>query len=115
MTGIIVNYNGEETKVAVKDGMITVNLFANNGDSPALADGESRMYIGGIDYEECKRYVWRDYFPIKIGDRVNIKVAEIETFSAPAKVAEDKNMKRPKTKLDFFRELEAELKKQGLI
>jgi hypothetical protein len=115
MTGIIVNYNGEQTKAAIKDGMITVHLFSNNGYSPSLADGESRMYIGGVDYEECKSYVWCDYFPVKIGDRFEIKVAEINAPSAPVKVAENQNMKHPKTKLEFFCELEAELKKQGLI
>lgn len=115
MKGITINYKGEEMKVAVKDGQITVNLFNNNGNSPALADGESRMYITGVDYEEYKRYVWYDNIPIKIGDKFEIEYTEIEVSSAPAKVTEDKNVKRPKTKLDCFRELESELKKQGLI
>lgn len=116
MKGFEIHYNNKEmANVAVKDGMITVHLFNNNGDSPALTDGESRIYVGGVDYEECRSYVWADYLPIKIGDRFEIKVAEIDVLSAPAKVMEDKNIKRPKTKLDFFRELEVELKKQGLI
>jgi hypothetical protein len=114
MTGITVNYNGEETKVAVKDGMITVQLFHKSGNSPVLADGESRMYIGGIDYEKYQRYIWYNS-PIKMGDKFEIKVVETEEFSAPVKIKDDKNMKRPKTKLEFFYKLEAELKKQELI
>jgi hypothetical protein len=115
MKGIIVNYNGEEIKVAVKEGMITVHLHNNNGNSPALADGESRMYIGGVDYKECKRYTWNENNPIKIGDKFEIKYTDIDVSSTPAKVTEDKNVKRPKTKLESFRELEYGLKKQGLI
>jgi hypothetical protein len=57
MKGLIVNYNGEETKVAVGDGMITVHVYNNNGESPTLADGENCMYITGIDYEKYERYV----------------------------------------------------------
>jgi hypothetical protein len=95
--------------------MITVHLFNNNGNSPALSDDENRMYIGGVDYEEYKRYVWYNNFPIKIGDKFEIKFAEIDIPSSPAKITDDKNIKRPKTKLEFFYELETELKKQGLI
>ncbi|MDR1583625.1 MAG: hypothetical protein LBS55_10295 [Prevotellaceae bacterium] len=71
MKDIIVNYNGEEMKVVV-------HLHNNNGNSPALADGESRMYIGGVDYKECKRYTWNEYNPIKIGDKFEIKFTEID-------------------------------------
>jgi hypothetical protein len=113
--GFEIRYNDKPIKVAIKDGLLTVHLFSSNGGSPALADGESRMYIGGVDYEKCESWIWFGYFPIKIGDRFEIKVAEIDVPSAPFKVAEGKNIKRPKTKLEFFREVEVELKKQGLI
>jgi hypothetical protein len=116
MKGFEIRYNEKETKVAVKDGMITIHLFNQNVvDGHILVDDVSRMYIGGVDSEECKRYVWGDFSPIKIGDKFEIKVAEIDAPSAPAEITEDKNIKRPKTKLEFFRELEAKLKKQGLI
>jgi hypothetical protein len=115
MVGIIVNYNGEQTKAAIKNGMIIVDLFNSNGDSPALFDGESRMYIGGVDYEQCKRVVWRDSSPVEIGDRFEVRIAEIDAPSSPVRVAESQNMNRPKTKLEFFCELELDLKKQGLI
>lgn len=109
MEGITVNYNGEEKKIAVRDGMITVHLYDNNG--------EGFMNISGVDYEECKRYIWNNFnrIRIRIGDKFEIKVTEMDVPSTPAKVMEDKKIKRPKTKLDFFRELEVELKKQGLI
>jgi hypothetical protein len=113
--GIEIRYNDKTTKVSVEDGMITVHLFNQNGNSPGLKDGDSRMDIWGIDYEKCTRYVWYDSLPINIGDRFEIKVTEIDAPSSPAKTTEDKSVKRPKTKLEFFRELETELKKQGLI
>jgi hypothetical protein len=113
--GIEIRYNGKTTKVSVEDGMITVHLFNQNGNSPGLKDGDSRMDIWGIDYEKCTRYAWYDSLPINIGDRFEIKVTEIDVPSSPAKTTEDKSIKRPKTKLEFFRELETELKKQGLI
>jgi hypothetical protein len=113
--GIEIRYNDKTTKVAVEDGMITVHLFNQNGNSPGLKDGDTRMDIWGIDYGKCIRYVWSDSFPINIGDRIEIKAAEIEVPSPPAKITEDKSIKRPKTKLEFFYELETELKKQGLL
>jgi hypothetical protein len=115
MKGFEIRYNDKMTKVAVKNGMITVQIFNNNGKSRMLMDGDSRMYIGGVDYANCKWIIWHNDSPIKIGDKFEIKVAEIDSFSAPVEIKEDKSIKRPKTKLEFFRELEADLKKQGLI
>lgn len=115
MKGFEVCYNKKTTKVAVKDGMITIHVFNNNGDSPVLTDGDSRLDVWGVDYEKYERYVWNDSSPINVGDRFEIKVTEINVPSVPAKTIEDKTIKRPKTKLEFFRKLEAELKKQGLI
>jgi len=87
MKGFIIHSNGKTTKVAtVEDGMITIHLFVNNGESPALTDGESRMYVGGVDYTESKYMVWYDKNPINIGDEFEIKVAEINEPSAPVKI-----------------------------
>jgi hypothetical protein len=107
MKGFEICYIDKTTKIAIKDGLIVIDLYNNNSDR--------RMYIGGVDYKECKRIVWYDNSPIKIGDKFKIKVTEIDDPSAPVEITEDKNIKRPKTKLEFFRELEVELKKQGLI
>ena len=115
MKGFEVHNNGKTTKIAVKDGMITIHLFVNNGESRMLTDGESRMYVGGVDYTERINMAWYDNTPINIGDKFEVKVTEINEPSVPAKIIEDKSIKRPKTKLEFFRFLEHELKKQGLI
>jgi hypothetical protein len=48
MKGITINHNGKEMKMAVVYRMITVHLFNNNSDGPALTDGESRVYIGPL-------------------------------------------------------------------
>jgi hypothetical protein len=79
-----------------------------------------KIVIKIVDVEENSAFCIKlkdrnEYNPIKIGDKFEIKFTETDASSAPAKVTEDKNVKRPKTKLDCFRELESELKKQGLI
>jgi len=87
MKGFIIHCNGKTTKIAaVEDGMITIDLFVNNGESPSLTDGESRMYVGGVDYKESKYMVWYDHTPINIGDEFEIKFAEINEPSAPVKI-----------------------------
>jgi hypothetical protein len=73
------------------------------------------LYIGGVDYSECRNDVWYDWSPLKTGDQLDIKVAEINDPSMPVKTSIDRSIKRPETKLKFFRELEVELKKQGLL
>ncbi len=107
MKGLVINYNGEEKSIAIKDGTVNIHLFDNNGDS--------RIHIEAVDYKECKNVIWCDFFHIKTGDKFKIRMAEIDHPSAPTKIIEDKNIKRPKTKLEFFYELETELKQQGLL
>jgi hypothetical protein len=108
MKGFEINYNNKEKiNVTTDDGMITIHIFANN-------DG-NRLYVGGVDYSEYKTSVWKDNSTISIGDRWDIKFAEIDIPSTPAKTSIDKNIKRPPTKLDTFRILEEALKKEGLL
>ena len=96
MKGFEIHYNDKTTKVAIKeDCMITIHIFNNNGENHTLKDGESCMYIGGVDYEAYKRIVWYDHSPINIGDRFEIKVVEIDELSKPAQIKEDKTIKRP--------------------
>jgi hypothetical protein len=107
MKGFEIRHNDKTTKTGVKDGMIAIHLFDNSGDS--------RIYAEGVDYEKHKRYVWYDWSPIKIGDQFEVKVVETDDISIPVKIIEDKNIKRPMSKLAFFREFEAKLKQEGLI
>jgi hypothetical protein len=108
MKGFEVYVNGEVTKVPVHDdGLTLIDIFHK--------DDDSRIHIERIDYTECQRIVWHDYSPINIGDRFEIKVTEIDEPSTSAKTIMDKNIKRPITKLEYFRILETELKEQGLI
>ena len=108
--------NGKSTHVAIKsDGILTIDLSVKTGESPLYKDGESSLYIGGVDYEECKRLIWYSGSPISMNDTFEIKVAEIEHPSLPSFIEEDLDIKRPMTKLEFFRYLENNLKKQGLL
>jgi hypothetical protein len=107
MKGFEIRHNDKTTKVAVEDGMVMIHLFDNNADS--------RIYVGGVDYEKRERIVWCNLSPMEIGDKFEIKFVEIDDTSMPVKIEEDENIKRPKTKLEFFRELEAKLKQEGLI
>ena len=116
MLGFYININGKSTKVPINpNGMFTVNLFVNNGENTRMKDGECRVYIGGIDYQECKEIIWNDFSSLSINDSFEIRVTEIDVPSVPILVKEDKDIKRPMTKMELFHFLENELKKQGLI
>jgi hypothetical protein len=107
MKGFEIQYRQEITKAAVPDGAITLNLFSNNGNS--------RLYIGAIDYAENRRIEWHDFSLMEIGDIFEIKVSEIDTPSTPAKIVGDRKIERTKNKLEIFRELENKLKQKGLL
>ena len=103
MKGYQICYNGKKTDVAIKDdSLIVIDLFCK--------DDENRMYVESVDYADCKILTWYNHTPINIGDRFEIKVVEMEKSSEPAKVEEDKTIKRPMTKLDYFRFLEERIK-----
>ncbi len=107
MKGFEIHYRDKTIRAAVPDGEITLNLFNNNGNS--------RLYIGAIDYSENRRIEWHDFSKIEIGDIIEIKVSEIDTPSTPAKIVEDSKIERPKNKLEIFRELENKLKQKELL
>ena len=115
MIGFNVFYNGKSTKVAIKeDSMLIIDLYVYNGDGPKLKDGETHFYIGGVDYEERRSYVWGKNSTINMNDTFEIKVMEIDEPSASL-IEEDKNIKRPMSKLEFFNSLEKKLKEKGLL
>ena len=114
MKGIEIHYKDKTTKIAIQNGIITIDLFVNNGKSCMLVDGEARMYVGGVDYSECKKMIWYNSLPINIGDEFEINVTEIDESSEPF-IVKDEKVNRSRTKLDFFHLLEDRLKKQGLI
>lgn len=107
MKGFKIYYKQKTIKAAVLDGEITLNLFNNKGDS--------RIYIGAIDYAENERIEWCDFSEIEIGDKFEIEVSEIDTPSTPAKIKQDMKIERPKDKLEIFFELENKLKRKGLL
>ncbi len=106
MKGFKIYHKQKTIKAAVRDGEITLNLFNNNGDS--------RIYIGAIDYAENERIEWCDFSEIEIGDKFEIEISEIDAPSTPAKI-EHVKIERPKSKLEIFFELENKLKQEGLL
>jgi|GEM_PF-6238223 hypothetical protein len=107
MKGLKIYYKQKTINAAVPDGDITLNLFHR--------DGDSRIYIGAVDYVENAIIDWCDFSEIEIGDKFEIEISEIGTPSAPAKMKQDMKIKRPKTKLEIFFELENKLKQEGLL
>lgn len=107
MKGLKIDYKQKTIKAAVPDGDITLNLFYNNGDS--------RIYVKAVDYADNRKIDWCDFSEIEIGDEFEIEISEIDTPSTPAKVKQDMKIKRPKTKLEIFFELENKLKQEGLL
>lgn len=107
MKGLEIYYKQKMISAAIPDGEIMFNLFHR--------DGDSRIYVGGVDYVKNTRVVWCDFSKIEIGDEFKIDISEIDTPSLPAKIKQDLNIKRPKTKLEIFFELENKLKQEGLL
>ena len=107
MKSLKIYYKQKTINAAVHDGDITLNLFHRADDS--------RIYIGAVDYVENERVDWCDFSEIEIGDEFEIEISEIDTPSTPAKIKQDMKIKRPKTKLEIFFELENKLKQEGLL
>lgn len=107
MKGFEINYNGDVKKVAVDDGLLTVNLFDNKGDS--------HIFVETVDYKTHQRSVWYDWQPIKTGDEFRMRFMDISECSSPLFEVEEIEVERPKTKLEFFHELEDKLKKRRLL
>ena len=107
MKGFKIQTKEKIEKVAIKNGMLTINIFTKK-DSNCL-------YIGGVDYIEKKNYVWADFIPISLGDKLSIELSEIDETSVPSKVTINNNIESPTTKLENFRNLESYLKKEGVL
>lgn len=107
MKGFEIEFNQEKKKVGIKNGMLTIHIFDNNGDA--------RMYIGGVDYKRYKEFVWYNWIPIKLGDKISTKLTELVQSSEPYQETENQKIIRPKTKLEIFREMEDRLKRKGLL
>ncbi|MDR2954694.1 MAG: hypothetical protein LBV43_06405 [Prevotella sp.] len=107
MKGFEIHYNENVTKVAVEDGVAFLNIFHN--------DNKSWIYADGVDYTECRHNIWCNYIPIEIGNKIMIRITEIDCITTPIRTFEDKSVKRPKTKMEIYRELEENLKNEGLL
>lgn len=107
MKGFEIQFKEETIRIAVEDGLATINIFDNNGDS--------KLYVGAINYKEQKDLIWHDYSSISIGEKLEIKATEFDYPSSPEKINERKDIKRPKSKLEVFLGLETDLKKRGIL
>ena len=107
MKGFQIQYKDKVSNVAAPDGMVTINIFQIKDDV--------RMNVQSSDYEKLSRNIWYDSLPIEFGDKINIQVKDLEQLSTPESIVEDAKIKRPKTKLEIFREVEDRLKKKGLL
>lgn len=105
MKGFEIYYNEKKIEVVCDDFLAIIfcvtkeNAFCN---------------VTGSNYTANERSVWLNQ-TINPGDKFSIKMTEVNRPSVPMKVDKDKNIKRQKTKLEFFREFEENLKKEGLL
>lgn len=106
MKGIAIDYNGKTTQIAAGDGMLTISINDVNG--------KGYIYTAYTDYREQRRSVWHDHTPLCPGDRFHITVGEI-TPTPPVRSETDETIRRPISKLECFRRLEAHLKEKGLL
>ncbi|WP_320167774.1 hypothetical protein [Mangrovibacterium marinum] len=107
MKGFQIQYKDKVSNVVVVDGIITINIFCKME--------EAYMDVQNVDYKNSNRNIWYDSFPIEMGDLISIKVRDINESSVPDTTIEYLKMKRPKTKLEIFREMEDRLKRKGLL
>lgn len=108
MKGLKINYKGENTIVAVKEGDLLVAYIHD-------VRGEAFFYVDNVDYDEQLGRVWYPVVPIELGDTLEFEVVETDQISEPVKIVEDKRIKRPLSELELFYELEAEMKNRGLL
>lgn len=109
MKGFEINYKGGGLKVAIENGMITIDIYTIRGNK-----NNDTIYTGGIDYDKSQENVWLDFLPIRPEEHLQIKVTDVDKVSTPARTKKVQNIK-PATKLETFRRLEEELAKQGLL
>lgn len=107
MKGFQIHYKDKVSNVAVPDGIITINIFQQIEDA--------RLDVQSVDYSSSNRNIWYNSFPIEIGDVINIQVKEINEPSHPDMIIKGEVIKRPKAKLEIFREIEENLNRKGLL
>lgn len=107
MKGLKINYKGENTIAAVKDGdLLVVDIHD--------VRGEAFFYVDSVDYEEQLGRVWYPIVPIELGDTLEFEVVETDQMTEPVE-PEKKEIKRPISKLEQFYQLESLIKERGLL
>lgn len=107
MKGFEITYKGRKTRVAVKEGLLTIHIDD--------VKGRAFIYVGSVEYDEQRRNVWYNFVPIKPGDKIEIKMVETGNISEPETRGKDKSIKRPISKLEAFHRVEVLLKEKRLL
>lgn len=107
MKGLEITYNGQTMQVAVKNGLTAISIFTLRGNG--------NMSVWGADHCDYKLIIWDDNASISLGDRFEIKVAEISESSEPKKWEDYKDIKPPVSKLERFYSIKKYLKERGLL
>ena len=106
MKGLQITIDSAKIFVGINDGATLVNIM--------LKDGVSHVTVSGINYVEQTYCSWYDT-NIKSGGTVSVKFVKIDHITPLQMINKDKTIKPPKTKLEVFKALEANLKKRKLI
>lgn len=107
MEGFRIGFRDRELKVGFDDGLLMIHLVD-------YAGREAVLRVRGVDYAASSRVKWLEC-PLRIGDRIELEYKVLDRVSAPLSVQRDRTVRRPFTKLEWFRDMECYLKNKGLL
>lgn len=101
MKGFEININGEKPVFVSSDSIVSVELYIDNIDKEIVASGKDTMQ---------QRFIWVRK-KLDFGDKIKIKVAEIEEVTPPIK-----SYPVDRTGLlELYLQLKKELEEKGFI
>ncbi|WP_455498184.1 hypothetical protein [Coprobacter sp.] len=101
MKGFEININGEDSVFVSSDSIVSVELYIDNIDKEIVARGKNTKQ---------QRFIWVRK-KLDIGDKVKIKVTEIEEVTPPIKSCPVDRTGL----LELYLQLKKELEEKGLI
>lgn len=105
MTGFELKHNGQTTKGAVKNGVMSISLFQHKGSA--------HLAFGGFDSDLKQHLNWFESVARESGD-ISIKVVNVEEASAAIRVIPEKE-ETLEDKIDEYNRLKRYLEKEGIL
>ncbi len=105
MLGFELKHNGQTTKGAVENGVVSISLLQH--------EGVIHLSLGGLDADLQQHLVWLESIAGE-SDDISIKVVNIEEPSAAIQVIPQKE-ETLEDKIEEYKRLERYLQKEGIL